>query len=82
MITTITTTTVTTIAAMGLTAAVSIAAIAILIVFLTAKELAGANRLGSSLRIGRIARFVNIGILPLAMAFAVIVAVKIIEIAA
>ena len=73
--TTVTTvTTVTTIAAMGLTAAISIAAIVSLVVFLTSKELAGASRSGAFLRI---AKFVNVAILPLVMAFAVIVAVKI-----
>ena len=72
MITTVTT--VTTIAAMGLTAAISIVAIVSLIVFLTSKELAAANRSGTFLRI---AKFVNVAILPLVMAFAVIVAVKI-----
>ena len=79
MITTVTTstiTTVTTIAAMGLTAAVSIAAVVSLICFLTTKELASAGDSSTSLRI---AKFVSIGILPLVMAFAVIVAVKIAE---
>lgn len=75
MITTVTTvTTVTTITAMGLTATVSIAAIVSLIVFLASKELAGASRSTSLLRV---AKFVNIAILPLVMAFAVIVCVKI-----
>ncbi len=75
MITTITTvTTVTTIAVAGLTAAISIAAVVSLVAFLTTKELAGTGHFRSSLRI---AKFVNIGILPLAIAFAVIVAVKI-----
>jgi hypothetical protein len=80
MITTVTTTTVTTVitvAAMGLTAAVSIAAVASLIFFLTVKELASAGESGTSLRI---ARFFSIGILPLVMAFAVIVAVRIAEV--
>ena len=82
MITTVTTstvTTVTTIAAMGLTATVSIAAVASLIFFLTIKELADAGGSSTSLRI---ARFFSVGILPLAMAFAVIVAVKIAEVIA
>ena len=75
MITTITTvTTVTTIAALGLTAAISIAAIATLVFFLTIRELAGARGSGTSLRI---AKFVGIGIVPLVMAFAVIVCVNI-----
>jgi len=80
MITTVTTvTTVTTIAALGLSAAISIAAVVLLMLFLTTRELAGATRRGSSLRI---ARFVSVGILPLVMAFAVIVAIKIIEVLA
>jgi len=52
---------------LGIAAAVS------LIVFLTAKELAGATHSNSSLRI---AKFANIGILPLAIAFAAAIAVK------
>ena len=79
MITTVTTTTVTTIAAMGLTAAISIAAVVSLIFFLTVKELASAGGSGTCLRI---ARFSSIGILPLVMAFVVIVAVKIAEVIA
>jgi len=80
MITTVTTvTTVTTIAALGLTAAISIAAVVLLMLFLTTKELAAASGRGSSLRI---AKFVSVGILPLVMAFAVIVAMKIVEVLA
>ena len=80
MITTVTTvTTVTTIAALGLTAAVSIAAVVLLVLFLTTKELAGASGSRFSLRI---AKFVSVGILPLVMAFVVIVAMKIVEVLA
>ena len=78
-VTTSTVTTVTTITAMGLTTAVSIAAVVSLIFFLTLKELANAGGSGTSLRI---ARFFGVGILPLVMAFAVIVAVKIAEVLA
>ncbi len=74
-----TVTTVTSIAAMGLTTAVSIAAVASLILFLIIRELANAGGSGTSLRI---ARFFGVGILPLVMAFAVIVAVKIAEVIA
>ena len=74
MIITVTTTTVTTVAAMGLTAAVSIAAVVSLILFLVTRELASASGSNTS---SRIARFFNVGILPLTMAFTVIVAVKI-----
>ncbi len=80
MITTVTTSTVTTvtaIAAMGLTAAISIAAVISLIAFLTTKEVAGATHSSSHLRI---AKFVNVGIVPLIIAFAVIVIVKILEV--
>ena len=80
MITTVTTstiTTVTTIAAMGLAATVSLAAVITLIAFLTAKELAGASLSPSS---QLTARFLSVGILPMVMAFAVIVGVRIVEI--
>ena len=80
MITTVTTvTTVTTIAALGLTGIIGIAAVVLLMLFLTTKELAGASSSGLSLRI---AKFVNVGILPLVMAFAVIVVMKIVEVLA
>jgi len=76
-VTTVTTVTaVTTIVAMGLTAAISIAATVILILSLTTKELAGA---GNSSFSTRLSRYLNVSILPLMMAFAVIVAVKIAE---
>ena len=78
-VTTSTITTVTTVAAMGLTAAVSGAAVAGLILFLVTRELASAS--GSSTS-SRIARFFNVGILPLMMAFTVIVAVKMAEVIA
>jgi len=77
MITTVTTgtiTTVSTIAAMGLAATVSVVA---LIAFLTTKELASASLSSSS---QRTARFFNVGILPMVMAFVVIVAVKVVEV--
>lgn len=77
MITTVTTvTTVTTIAALGLTTAISVAAVIALAVFLTTRELASAGRSRSFLRI---ARFTSIGIVPLIIAFAAMVAVKIAE---
>ncbi len=80
MITTVTTvTTVTTIVALGLTGVISIAAVVLLMLFLTTKELAGAGSSGFSLRI---AKFASVGILPLVMAFAVIVAMKIVEVPA
>ncbi len=78
MITTVTTvTTVTTIAALGITAAISVAAVTTLIAFLTTRELASTGNSHFPLRI---AKFASIGILPLIIAFAVIVAVKITEV--
>ena len=79
MITTVTTAmmlTVTTITALGLTAAISIAAIVSLIALLTTRELANAGGSGTSLRI---AKFVSVGIVPLVIAFAVIVVLKVAE---
>jgi len=76
-VTTSTITTVTTIAAMGLTVTISVAAVVTLIAFLTTKELASASLSPSS---HLTARFLNVGILPMIMAFAVIVAVRITEI--
>tara|TARA_B100001971_G_C17747763_1_gene313903 strand:+ start:226 stop:474 length:249 start_codon:yes stop_codon:yes gene_type:complete len=81
MVTTVSTTTVTTvttIAAMGLTAVLSMSAAIILMLFLSTKELASVGISGFSMRV---ARYLSIGIVPLAMVFAVIVVVKIIEVA-
>lgn len=72
MITTVTI--VTTITAMNLTATLSIAAVVILIGLLITKELASTSDSAP-----RIARFVDVGIIPLIMAFFVIVGVKIAE---
>ncbi len=78
MITTVTTvTTVTAIAALGLTASISVAAVITLILFLTSRELAVAGRSRFSLRL---AKFATVGILPLVLAFAAIVAIRIAEI--
>ena len=75
MVTTVTTvTTVTSIAALGLTTVLGIVAVVSLIFLLAAKELASTKSSGAFLRI---ARFVNVGIVPLLIAFAVIVAVDI-----
>ena len=75
MITTVTTvvttvTTVTSIAAMGL------AAVVLLILLLIAKELTGA---GQSLFSRLSSRFLNVGVIPLIIVFAIIVAVRISE---
>jgi hypothetical protein len=61
---------------MSVPVALGIAAAVCLAVFLATKELASSTRSGPSLRI---AKFVNVGIVPLAIAFAVIAATKIVE---
>ena len=81
MITTVTTvvttvTTVTTITALGLTAAITSAAVVTLMLFLASQEFASAANSRFS---QRMVRFAGVGILPLIMAFAVIVVVKIVE---
>ena len=67
------------IAAMGWAAAISIGAVVILIAFLATKELAGA---GISPSPQLTAKFLNVGIVPLIMVFAVIVVVQIAEVLA
>ena len=64
---------------MGLSAAISIAAVALLTLFLTTKELAGASQ---SVSFRLISRSLSIGIIPLVIVFAGIVVVKITEILA
>jgi len=79
MVSTVSTTTVTTvtaIASMGLTAAISVAAVSILVLFLATREVAIAKGSGFSWRLGH---FLSIGILPLLIAFVVIVVMKIAE---
>lgn len=78
-VSTTTVTTVTTIAAMGLTAVLSIATAGILVFFLTTRELATAKTSGFSSRLGRV---LSVGIVPLLMAFAVIMVIKITEVIA
>ena len=74
MITTVTTvTTVTVMATLGLSISISIAAVITLIGFLTSRELGIASNSTFS---SRIARFAGVGILPLVMAFAVILIVE------
>ena len=80
MITTITTGVISTISVTsvaGLTAAISIAAVVSLIFFLSTKEIASAGGSRTSLRI---AKSVGVGILPLVMAVATIIVVKIVEV--
>lgn len=79
MITTVVTTvtTVTMIAALGINAILGVTSVITLIAFLATRELASTNSAGLSLRI---ARFTSIGILPLTIAFVVIIIVKIVEV--
>jgi hypothetical protein len=72
-------TTISTIAALGLTATVSIVAAVALIVFLSGRELASARGGSTSMRVGR---YLSVGIIPLLMAFAAFVGVKIVEVLA
>ena len=72
-------TTISTIAALGLTATVSIIAVVALIAFLSSRELAGASESRTSVRVGR---YLSVGIIPLLMAFAAFVGVKIFEVLA
>lgn len=81
MISTVTVTTVstiTTIAGLGMAAALSIAAIVTLISLLMTKEFVSVRADGSWQRIGK---FLNVGIVPLLMAFTVVVILAIIEVA-
>jgi len=78
-VTVTTITTITTIAALGLTATISIAAVVTLILFLSTKELA--SSVGSSTST-RLSRYLSVGIIPLLIAFAVVVGVKIAEVLA
>ncbi len=77
MVSTVTVTTVTTIAAMGLVASLSVFAVLMLIFFLTSKELLMASNGERKKFIGRT---LNISIVPLLLAFTVIVALKVAEI--
>lgn len=64
---------------MGLVVSIGVVAAVTLMVFLISKELASAS-LSPSYQLT--ARFLNVGILPMVMAFAVVVAVKIAEVLA
>lgn len=74
MVTTVTT--VTTLVALGISAVIGVIAVITLIAFLVTREMANTSNSGLSLRL---ARFASIGILPLIMAFATIIIVKITE---
>ena len=77
MTTTVTTTTVTTVTALGLTGALGIMATLVLITFLVCKELASASAGERAIRWSRV---LNVGIVPLLVAFAVIVAGKVAQV--
>jgi hypothetical protein len=80
MISTVTVTTVTTIAAMGLAGTIlGAAAVSTLIGFLAAKELVNTR---ASTVSKRISRYLSVGIVPLTMAFVVIVALTVVSILA
>jgi len=76
-VTTSTVSTVTTVAALGLMGTLGIVVSIVLVSFLATKELASSSE-GPRHRL--IARSLDIGIIPLIMAFAVIVVMKIAEI--
>lgn len=77
MITTLTeVTTVTTVAALGISTIVNVIAVVTLLVFLITGELASTFE---NKRLFRIAVYASIGTLPLIVAFAVIVMVKMVE---
>ena len=71
MISIVVTTIVITIIAQGLVTAIDIAAVVSLGIFLGTKELVRVNHLASSTRISQL---LNVGVLPLAIAFGVLIA--------
>jgi len=75
-VTTSTVTTITTIAAVGFSVIIGTGALILLILFLGTREMAAAVNSSFSYRI---ARYLGVGILPLLIVFAVIVAIKAIE---
>ena len=78
MITTVTTiSSVTTVAGMGIATALSAVATISLIAFLTTRELLSASVTHSSQRAGR---FMSVGIIPLLLVFAAVVAAAIAEV--
>ena len=70
----ISTVTVTTVASLEVAVILSIVATITLVALLTTKELVGMRGGGSSQRIGR---FLNVGIIPLLMVFAAMIAITI-----
>lgn len=77
MISTVTTSTVSTITTSALAGAVALVAILVLLFLLIQKELASS---AAGTRFRTLTRVLNIGIIPLLMAFVVVVAVRVAEI--
>lgn len=77
MISTVTTSTVSTITTAALAGSLALVGILVLLVLLVQKELAGAAE-GSRLK--SLSRYLNVGIIPLAIAFVLIVAFRVVEV--
>jgi hypothetical protein len=77
MVSTVTTTTVTTVTLFGITALLGLAAVLLLIGYLTAKELLSAS---SNVRLQLIARRLNVAIIPLLVVFGAIVGSRVAEV--
>ncbi len=71
--------TITTTTAVGLATAIAVVGVLALIGLLMTKELASAGQSGNS---KLVARFCDVGVLPLAVAFAVTVGIKVVQILA
>ncbi len=76
MIATITTSTVTTVTTAALAGSVALIGILVLLSLLVQKELASS---GENPRLQRLSRVLNLGIVPLLIAFVLIVAAKVID---
>ena len=77
MISTVTTTTVTTIVSIASGSALAVVGILLLLAFLVQKELASSSESRFAVALSRVA---NVAIVPLLVAFAFIVAVKVVEV--
>ena len=77
MVSTVTTTTVTTIAALASAGTLALLGIILLLVFLIQKELATATESRFAVVLGRV---LNIAVVPLLLAFAFIVVVRVVQV--
>ena len=77
MISTVTTSTVSTVTTVALAGSLALIAIVVLLILLVQKELASA---GSDQRLERLSKVLNIGIVPLLIAFVLIAASKVMEV--